>query len=71
MFHEKIMFLMKKSGFSYRWHLESLGLDESGIAKKMDEWERTQENKLELGKEFSISIDELKKTNNSWFNKFD
>ena len=30
----------------------------------------TQENKLELGKEFSISIDELKKTNNSWFNKY-
>ena len=30
----------------------------------------TQENKLELNKEFSISVSELKKTNNIWFDKY-
>ncbi len=39
--------LMKRSGLSYKWHLQNLGLSDDKITKKMDEWEREQENKLE------------------------
>ena len=42
--------LMKKTGLSYKWHLQSLGLSDDEIVKKMDEWERAQEEKVELAK---------------------
>ena len=42
--------LMKKSGLSYKWHLQSLGLSDDDIVKKMDEWERAQEQRAEISK---------------------
>ena len=45
---ETVKALIKKSGLSYKWHLESLGLSSDNITKKMDEWERLQEKKIDL-----------------------